>query len=402
MRRRRCPARLAQDGNAMTVLAIARARAHRIVRDRIALFFLIVLPVLVIVLVGAVVGGTGHFRVGYVDEDRSPLASSLIDDLRAQPAFTLHAYASVAAGKTALRRNEIEGLVEILPGTAERLRAGHEVSIPVYGEPTNSDQQAAGTAISSVIATHGGRIQAARFAQNQAGGSFDGQLATARRVAASLPSVDVATRNVDNQSRILPAGFDYSAPTMLVLFVFINAFAGGAAMIMTRELGMYDRMTAAPVSPRQIVFGETAVYFSIALVQSLLIVTVGTVVFGVHWGNALAASVLIVTWALVGTGAGMLSGTVFKTREQAVAIGPPVGIVLGMLGGCMWPLEIVGSTMRTIGHVVPQAWAVDAWTELISRGGGITEIGRELLVLLAFAVALLAIASARLRRTLTR
>jgi hypothetical protein len=58
---------------------------------------------------------------------------------------------------------------------------------------------------------------------------------------------------VDAESDSLPEGFSYSAPTMLVLFVFINAMAGGAAMIQSRTPGIYDRMLAGPVTARAIV-----------------------------------------------------------------------------------------------------------------------------------------------------
>jgi ABC-2 type transport system permease protein len=56
----------------------------------------------------------------------------------------------------------------------------------------------------------------------------------------------------------------------------------------------------------------------------------------------------------------MFSGTVFRTSEQATAIGPAVGTAFGMLGGCMWPLEIVPQPVRLVGHATPHAWAVDA------------------------------------------
>ncbi|HEU5470800.1 MAG TPA: hypothetical protein VFV67_09105 [Actinophytocola sp.] len=52
---------------------------------------------------------------------------------------------------------------------------------------------------------------------------------------------------------------------------------------------------------------------------------------------ASAAAALITVWALVGTGTGILAGTLSRTPEQAGAI----GIAAGMLGGAMWPLEIV-------------------------------------------------------------
>jgi ABC-2 type transport system permease protein len=120
----------------------------------------------------------------------------------------------------------------------------------------------------------------------------------------------------------------------------------------------------------------------------------------VHWGAPLAAAALVGVWALVGTGTGMLSGALFRTPEQASAIGPAIGITLGMVGGCMWPLSIVAPAMRTVGHAVPQSWAVDAWTTLVAGGGGLADIAGQLAVLGGFAVTLLTLASVRLGRRL--
>jgi ABC-2 type transport system permease protein len=94
----------------------------------------------------------------------------------------------------------------------------------------------------------------------------------------------------------------------------------------------------------------------------------------------------------------MLSGSLFRTPEQASAIGPAVGIAFGMLGGTMWPLQIVTPAMRALGHFVPHAWAVDAWTILLSHHGTLADILRQLAILAGYAAALLAVASLRLHR----
>ena len=64
----------------------------------------------------------------------------------------------------------------------------------------------------------------------------------------------------------------------------------------------------------------------------------------------------------------------------------------------MWPLEIVPSDDAPVGHVAPHAWAVDAWTAVLSRGAGVGQIGRQLLVLGVFAAGLLVVATLRMRR----
>jgi len=56
--------------------------------------------------------------------------------------------------------------------------------------------------------------------------------------------------------------------------------------------------------------------------------------------------------------------------------------------------------MRQIGHITPQAWAVDAWTDLLSRGGNLSSIAPKLGVLAAFAAGLLLLSSSRLRRVI--
>jgi ABC-2 type transport system permease protein len=95
-----------------------------------------------------------------------------------------------------------------------------------------------------------------------------------------------------------------------------------------------------------------------------------------------------------------LFGTIFSTPEQAGSVGPMAGIAMGMLGGCMWPLEIVPVSMQRIGHLFPHAWAMDAWIELVGRGGHIGDIATQLAVLAGFVVVLLPFATWRLRRVI--
>jgi ABC-2 type transport system permease protein len=382
----------------VTALTIGAASLRRYLRDRTAMFFVVVLPVLVIVLVGATARGFNSFDVGVVVLDDGPLGEQLVDALERSPALEVHAFDDEQTAATAARRGEVSVAVVVPAGFDAALRRGDDQEVAVLGDLTDTNQQAAWSAVSSVVAEQAALVQAAHFTVERAGIAVDAALALAGDTRASTPSITVRETAVDTTAAFLPEGYSYSAPTMLVLFVFINSLAGGAAIIESRRLGMYERMSAAPVAARSIVAGETLCYLAMALLQSILIVEVGALVFGVDWGDPVAAAALVGSWALVGTGAGVLTGTLFRTAEQATAIGPPLGIAFGMLGGCMWPLEIVPSPMRTLGHVVPHGWAIDAWTVLLSRGGSALDIAGDLGVLLGFAAALLLLATTRLRR----
>lgn len=381
-------------------LALAAAELRRVTRDRTFLFFLVVLPVLVILLVGVTTAGITSIRVAVVQAESGPLADQLVQDLETTPALETHRFTTRTQGVDALRRGEVEAVVLVPPALDADLTAATTTRIPVLVTGDVQSGQAAVTAVSSVVARHGATIQAAQFATAHSTRTFEQNLATSRALQQETPATPVRTDVVNRKSNYLPLGYNYSAPTMLVLFVFVNALAGGAAMIQTRRYGIFSRALAAPVRPRDLVLGQTLCYFSLALGQALLIVLVGAVLFGVSWGDPLGAAALIGLWALLGTGAGMVSGTLFRTPEQATAIGPAVGIAFGMLGGCMWPLEIVPEPVRQIGHLSPHAWAVDAWVTLLSRGGGVADIAGYLAILAGYAVVLLLIASLRLRRSL--
>ena len=63
----------------------------------------------------------------------------------------------------------------------------------------------------------------------------------------------------------------------------------------------------------------------------------------------------------------MLIGTLFSSEQQAGPIGMIVGLTFAAIGGSMAPLDTFPSTMRTIAHVTPHAWANDAFNHLLER-----------------------------------
>jgi ABC-2 type transport system permease protein len=56
--------------------------------------------------------------------------------------------------------------------------------------------------------------------------------------------------------------------------------------------------------------------------------------------------------------------------------------------------------MRVLGHLFPQAWAMDAFIALIAKGETVAGIAPQLTVLAGFAAVLLALATWRLRKAL--
>jgi ABC-2 type transport system permease protein len=383
-------------------LVMAGSGLRRLARDRLALFFLVLLPVVIILIVGLAFGDAGSERlpVGVAEEGAGRLGSELRAELEASPALDARAYDDADALGKAVRRGVVAAGVVVPAGYDEALRAGRRAEVTFVTDQTRPAPAPVRSAVAAVVARQAAEVKAARLAAETARVPFDTALARARALAGAQPQVRVEATTVGGREDALPTGFNYTAPANLVLFVFITSMAGAASLIEARRLGVTRRLLATPTTAATILFGEALGRFAVALLQGLIIFLVGWLVFGVDWGDPPAALLLLVTFALVATGVGLLLGAVLGNAEQATSIGPPVGIALGMLGGCMWPLAIVPAPMRAVGHLFPQAWAMDGFIALIARNAGLAGITRQLAVLAAFAAVLLAQATWRLRKTL--
>jgi ABC-2 type transport system permease protein len=386
----------------MKALLMAGSALRRLARDRLAVFFIVLLPVVIIAVIGITFGDAASERlpVGIADEGAGPLGQELRARLAAFPALDPRAYDDPEALRKAVRRGVVSAGVVLPAGYDQALRAGRTAEVTFVVDQTRPAPAPVRSAVSAVVARQAAEVKAARFAADHAGVGFDTALARARALSALPEQVRVEATTIGGREDALPTGFNYTAPANLVLFVFITSLAGAAGLIEARRLGVTRRMLATPTTTSTILFGEALSRFAVALLQAAIILGVGWLVFGVDWGDPPAALLLVVTFALVGTAVGMLGGSVLRNAEQATSIGPPVGIALGMLGGCMWPLAIVPEPMRVVGHLFPQAWAMDAFIALIAKGENIAGIALQLAVLASFAVALLALATWRLRRAL--
>jgi ABC-2 type transport system permease protein len=208
---------------------------------------------------------------------------------------------------------------------------------------------------------------------------------------------DVTLAHTDVPAALSP--FSYVAPADLVLFLGITVLLLASGVVETRRLGLMRRLAAAPVRRRTIVAALIATSLCVAAAQSVGLLAVGRFIFGVHWGNPAAVFLVLATLSLAYSGAAALVSLRSRTEEQAISLAVVLGIVCGLLGGCMYPLDVVGPAVRAVGHVVPQAWAMDAFVNLIFHHASLASVLPQIGVLALFAAALSALALRAYART---
>jgi ABC-2 type transport system permease protein len=384
-------------------LAIAATELRRLLRWKASAFFLVLLPFLIILLLGAAFGGATNARLGVLGGTDGPLARALVAGLDAQPSTEVRRYGSLGALERAVARGDVDGGLEVPPGYDGLLQAGKPVTLDWFGRPDSTAQQLRST-LQSVVDDQSRVLAPAMFLARRSGMTEAAALLAARTAAGATPRLEVRVEKPTGEAYApLTAGrFQSAASTQLLLFIFINSISGAVWLIETRRLGLARRMLSTPTPLRTIVAGQLLGRLTVALVQAAIIVLGTLLVFGVDWGNPLGTAAVILAFSLVGTGAAVLLGSLFSTEQQAGPVATLLGLGLAALGGSMAPIYVFPHTARLIAHVTPHAWGNDAFGKLLEHGAGLGGVLLQVGVLLAFAAATLVVATWRLQRVLTR
>ncbi len=385
----------------MKALAIAGVNVRRMLRDRSNVFFVFVFPMLLILVLGVSFGSGFDPRVGVVAADPGPLGEDLVAAIEALEGVAVERVSDEGDLRTAVERGRLEAGVVVPSGYDPAIHAGRDVEVAFVARRDRLGLQLS-EVVRSAVAAQASRLRAARFFVAEGGGGFEEGLARAGVAAAASTPVDVEVTTTGEAVFPTSLGrFDLGASSMLLVFVFLTSMTSAVALIETRRLGLSRRMLGTPTPASTIVAGEALGRFGVAMVQGLFIMAGSLILFGVDWGAPLGSVALLVSFALVGAGAGMLLGAALGTEQQAIGLGILTGLGLGALGGCMVPIELFSPAMARVAHLTPHAWAIDGYAELVRRGGGLVDVLPYVGILLAYATALLGLASWRLRRAIT-
>ena len=379
-------------------LVIARANLVRLLRDRLGLFFIVVLPLMIIFVTGLQFGGGFESRVGLLGDDAGPLATDLAEWLDER--WQIERYETEDALLDAVERGRAAVGIVLPEGYDQRVRDGEAVSIK-YVAASSNEAIGRRRIVEAMVAEQSAVVRAARFAAAQAGGDAEDYLDRAAELQESLPPLELEVLTVGESA--FPEelrGFALGAQGQLVLFAFLTSLTGAAQLILSRQLGVSRRMLATPTSVGTILVGEALGRFAVALFQAVFIVAATAIIFGVAWGDPLGAAVLVLAFSLVAAGVAMLIGAVASNAEQASSIGVFAGLGVAAIGGSMVPPEIFPEPMATISWITPHRWALDGFRELIV-GGDLAAILPQVGVLLGLAAVVLGLATWRLRAALT-
>jgi ABC-2 type transport system permease protein len=171
---------------------------------------------------------------------------------------------------------------------------------------------------------------------------------------AKTPQADLGGRSV----------LDVYVPTiaaMTPLMVACTVLPG--AMASFRERNTLRRFQVSPVPPGGMLAALVSVLATFAALGVLLIVLLGTLVFGAKMPANLGATVsaFVLGFAAI-IAVGMIPAAIATTNTMANGIGIPFMILNFFFAGLYIPIAQMPHIMQTIGEYVPFGAVMDAWS----------------------------------------
>ncbi|MDS1268761.1 ABC transporter permease [Lipingzhangella sp. LS1_29] len=180
---------------------------------------------------------------------------------------------------------------------------------------------------------------------------------------------------------------NFLAPGVLALAVMSTAFTGQAIGTgFERHYGVLKRLGTTPLPRSGLLAAKTS---AVLAVQAFQIIVLGSVAALLGWsptmtpsGMVSAALLVLGATAAFSALALLLAGTL---RAQAtLAAANLVYVILLGMGGVVFPVERLGSTVQTISALLPITALSEGLRAVLSRGAVFP--GTELLVLLVWSV----------------
>ncbi|MDQ8707752.1 ABC transporter permease [Streptomyces sp. LHD-70] len=194
--------------------------------------------------------------------------------------------------------------------------------------------------------------------------------------------------------------FDTIGASLLGIFPLITMFlVTSIATLRERTSGTLERLLAMPLGKADLILGYALAFGLLAVVQSALATGLALWVLGLDViGSPWLLLLVALLDALLGTALGLFVSAFAASEFQAVQFMPAVIFPQLLLCGLFAPRDTMHPVLEAISNVLPMSYAVDGMNEVLQHTDVTADFLRDILVVAACALLVLALGAATLRR----
>ena len=331
--------------------------ARHIVRDKRTMLILFGMPIVLMLIFGfAITTDVRNVRTAVVTSSLDHLTRQAVDRLAASEYFTITATVPT-------------------PQDAERLIRSQKADLAIVFSPD--------------FASRRGGIQ---FIVDGADPNMAQQWTNyATAVIANADASLVNSKMLYNPQ--MKSAYNFVPAIMGMLLMLVCAMMTSISIVREKEKGTMEVLLVSPVKPLMIIIAKAVPYLVLAFVILTTILLMGRYVLDVPLQGSIVWIYLVSTiYIVLALSLGLLISNIATSQLMALLMSAMVLLVpIVMLSGMLFPVESMPRVLQWISAIVPPRYYIEAMRKLMIMGVGIGEVLREVAILTAMTVALLAV-----------
>lgn len=335
---------------ALVQLSIANIRSF--VRDRAALFWTFAFPLIFVVLFGLIFQGGGTaLKLAWVDLDGSsgPTGSSALRAAFAAVPGVVLTDEDQATATAQMKTGKVEAIIVVPNGygaavanaTTPGAHAPAPAQIVVFTDPS---QAATGAIVQQVVAGVLGAVN----------------------LGGRPPIVDARSATIETRNLNL---ISYLVPSILGMALMQLGVFAAIPLVADRQKKILKRLSATPLRRWQLVGSNVLMRLIIGIIQTIIIVAVGTGLFGLQvTGNLVLLASLVVLGALAFISLGYVIASFAPTEDAANGMTSVVQFPLMFLSGTFFVIDQMPGPLQTVARLLPLTYLSDALRQVMVNG----------------------------------
>jgi ABC-2 type transport system permease protein len=424
-----------------TILHLIRKDYRLFWNDRLAVSLTFIVPVILIVVWGAVFSGLDSgpekLRLAFLNNSTSPIAKQIESTLDTMRTFTLiRSYKNDRGTAIPFDTNSIKDYVRkgsipaalVLPSDLFT-DTSSGIKVKYYYDPKNSMEiQLYDGMIRQVIYrqlpgvfNQAMRQQANQYLGNNNGNAFNGAIDSLVKKYFDATTVTGKQENYtprqDSLARargqaeffgnmvrleseqlvgteIVNPWATRSVGGWAIMFLLFTLTASASSLFEEKNGGVTLRLLASPVSRLHILWSKYLFNMSLGFIQLCVLFTFGAVLYRIDIVSNIFNLIVVVVAASTACAAfGMLLASISRTAAQANGLGTLLILTMSSVGGAWFPTTFMPAYVQMFSKLTPVYWSMDGFMKVLWRHATIMEIlpNVGILLLTAFLITLVSV-----------
>jgi len=368
------------------IFQIVRKEFIQIRRDKGLMRMVVIAPLMQLVIYGYVVAtDIRALPLAVLDQSDSAESRRLIDRFVFSGYFALEGHvASLSEAERHLNSGRSMIVLVIPEDFANDVRRGVKAKIQLLVDGTNSNT-------ATIAMGYAGGIVAAANQEKLEEGIRQKGL---RMIEAGIREEPRVWFNPSLRA------INYMVPGIIcVLLMEMMVPLTAFSLVRERERGTVEQLMVTPLRAEEVLIGKTIPYIAIGLMDATLILTAGTLWFGVPLPHNVGALLVCTSlFIIVALSLGILVATLVSTQQQA-ALSAQFALVPNiLLSGFMFPIQSMPEAMQWFTTILPMRYFLVIVRSIMMKGLGLADLWDQILPLAAIGAVIFTISWLRFRR----